>query len=733
MFKFKACVLNLITHGSNDIMNKITHTRLLVFFVLLLLCLQGFAQTPQSNAKKTGDNFMASAKAQTLKNDSVNCNADVRKAIEVYLKNGLAREAAEAYLKLEEYYNFFHGAGYGPRIAYYEQALTLFTSAHATDRAAATLSILGDFYQVEGHYAKALSALKRSLSLYQSTNKKDLQGLYDLLGTVNSRLGNYDDALKYGLLALKTAEAVGDTSSMLATIFNRLGVTYYTIKQFNQSYIYFQKSLQIAQKNHDVGSVIVLAYNVANNLKLLHKPQQGYELMKEMDKQYHPKDIENRIFVNISYLNMLVALKQYAQARKFCDTLLRFASTMKIDDRNQELIQQTIALYFMAAKDYKQAMIHANNYEEIGRRTANNDALINAYRTQYQIDSLAGDEVNELKHFRRYTDLKNVLFNEKTTNQIAQLEVQYQTERKDQELRIKEGNITILKKQSQLQAVTIKQKETTQNFIIAATILLALLLGLSYNRYLLKQRVNRQLQVQQSEINLQNRSLTNLIAEKDNLLEEKEWLMKEIHHRVKNNLQIVISLLNTQSSYLDNDIAYNAIRESQHRMQSISLIHQKLYQSENLALVNMPAYISDLVQYLKDSFDISSRVHFEMDIAPIELDVTKSVPLGLILNEAITNCIKYAFPQGGDGKISISLLPSGEDRYELLIHDNGIGFSETANLSKSKTLGMSLMRGLSKQLSGTFAVENRDGLTIIINFTDEKLLKPTKTDQPLSS
>jgi two-component sensor histidine kinase len=239
--------------------------------------------------------------------------------------------------------------------------------------------------------------------------------------------------------------------------------------------------------------------------------------------------------------------------------------------------------------------------------------------------------------------------------------------------------------------------------------------------------------VQQSEINLQNRSLTNLIAEKDNLLEEKEWLMKEIHHRVKNNLQIVISLLNTQSSYLDNDIAYNAIRESQHRMQSISLIHQKLYQSDNLALVNMPAYISDLVQYLKDSFDISSRVQFEMDIAPIELDVTKSVPLGLILNEAITNCIKYAFPQGGDGKISISLLPSGEDRYELLIHDNGIGFSETANLSKSKTLGMSLMRGLSKQLSGTFAVENRDGLTIIINFTDEKLLKPTKTDQPLSS
>ncbi|MBD1364922.1 tetratricopeptide repeat protein [Mucilaginibacter sp. ZT4R22] len=707
-------------------MNKITYKRLLAFFVLSFVCLQAWSQAAQPAAKSEGDRYMASAKAWTLKNDSVKCNADIRTAISIYLKKGQVREAAEAWLKMEEYYQFFHGTGYDKRIAYYEQALALFTSAGANDRAAATLNILGDFYQVESNFPKSLSALKKSLLLYQSTNKKDLQGLYDLIGSVNSRLGNYDEALKYGLLAVRTAEAVGDTSLMLCTIFNRLGVTYYTIKQYDQSLIYFQKSLLIAQKNHDVNSVILLAYNVANTLKLLHKPREGYLLMKEMERQYHPKDLENKIFVNICYLNMLVALKQPGPAKRFCDTLLRFASAMNENDRSQELIQQTAALYFMAAADYKNAKIHATKYQEIGRRTSNNAVLSNAYKTLYQIDSLAGDEVSELRNFRKYTELRNLLFNEKTTKQIAQLEIQYKTEKKDQELKSKESNIAILKKQAQLQA-------TAQKLYIAATILLALLLGLSYNRYLLKQRVNRKLQVQQTEINLQNRSLTNLIAEKDNLLEEKEWLMKEIHHRVKNNLQIVISLLNTQSSYLSDDLAYKAIRESRHRMQSISLIHQKLYQSENLALVNMPAYIGDLVQYLSDSFDTASRIKFDVDIAPIELDVTKSVPLGLILNEAITNSIKYAFPQDADGKIKITLADLGEGNYELQISDNGIGTTAAASLSKSKTLGMSLMRGLSKQLSGTFTVENRDGLTIIIKFINEKLSKPIKNHQSLSS
>ena len=212
-----------------------------------------------------------------------------------------------------------------------------------------------------------------------------------------------------------------------------------------------------------------------------------------------------------------------------------------------------------------------------------------------------------------------------------------------------------------------------------------------------------------------------MVQQKDKLLNEKEWLMKEIHHRVKNNLQIVISLLSTQSNFLDNDVAYKAIRESQHRMQSISLIHQKLYQSENLALVNINAYITDLVTYLHDSFDTGTHITFDINVAGMELDVTRAVPLGLILNEAITNAIKYAFPNGREGVIRISLTENGAGTCILKIQDNGIGMPAATNTGKSRSLGMSLMRGLSKQLGGSLTIETREGLAIIIDFVNEQL------------
>ncbi|SDE02206.1 Two-component sensor histidine kinase, contains HisKA and HATPase domains [Mucilaginibacter pineti] len=300
-------------------------------------------------------------------------------------------------------------------------------------------------------------------------------------------------------------------------------------------------------------------------------------------------------------------------------------------------------------------------------------------------------------------------------------EIKYQTEKKDQEPKLKKSKVSTLEKQ--MQEINLKLQKVTRQVIIVGAVLFVILFGLGYHIYRSKQRFRQQLKLQQAVINTKNRSLLTLIKEKDGLLIEKEWLMKEIHHRVKNNLQIMISLLNTQLAYLDNDAAYNAVKESQQRMQSISLVHQKLYQSENLALVNLQAYVNDLIGYLSDSFDSTSRITFETDVAAIELDVTTSVPIGLILNEAITNAIKYAFPQNAHGTISISLQLLTTGMYELKIHDNGIKDVAVADITGSKTLGMNLMKGLSKQLNGKLTVENNEGITITLKFADYKLLK----------
>jgi two-component system, sensor histidine kinase PdtaS len=200
------------------------------------------------------------------------------------------------------------------------------------------------------------------------------------------------------------------------------------------------------------------------------------------------------------------------------------------------------------------------------------------------------------------------------------------------------------------------------------------------------------------------------------LLKEKEWLLKEIHHRVKNNLHMVTGLLGTQAAYLKNEEAVLAITDSQHRVQAMSLIHQKLYQSEHLSATDMPAYIHDLVEYLRDSFGTRQRIRFQLQIEKIDMELSHTVSIGLILNEAITNAIKYAFPGDREGDIVISLESVSGDEFLLSIADNGIGLPADFKSREINSLGMSLMKGLSEDIGGQLSIENHQGTEIKIKF-----------------
>jgi two-component sensor histidine kinase len=319
--------------------------------------------------------------------------------------------------------------------------------------------------------------------------------------------------------------------------------------------------------------------------------------------------------------------------------------------------------------------------------------------------------------------LQDSLYDETKIKQMASLEVQFETEQKEKNLQLKEQSIAVLTKERLLQDQKIKKDYLILNFLIGGAVLLLLLLVLGYNRYRLKQRSTQLLEAKQQEINLKNTSLQQVLGEKevlllhkDALLEEKEWLLKEIHHRVKNNLQIVMSLLNSQAAHLKDGKALSAIQESQQRVHAISLIHQKLYQSEKVALIQMDAYIREVVDYLKDCFNDHDRIGFQLAIAPLELDVAIAVPLGLIINEAVTNCLKYAFPQGGNGMVTINLtLIDGVD-YLLIIEDDGIGLGTDFDITRTRTLGMNLIKG-------KLQVESSGGLKISLLFNNSILVK----------
>jgi len=186
-------------------------------------------------------------------------------------------------------------------------------------------------------------------------------------------------------------------------------------------------------------------------------------------------------------------------------------------------------------------------------------------------------------------------------------------------------------------------------------------------------------------------------------LQERDLMLTEIHHRVKNNLQLIYSLLNLQSRYTKDQTAVNVFKEIQDRIRSIALIHERLYESEDLSRVDMPDYIKSLATYLVKSYKIGVRVKLNLNMGQVFLGIDKAVPCGLIINELITNSLKHAFPDGKEGEIRVDLI-SHEDGVELIISDNGVGLPEGFDLQGASTLGIALVRGLIRQLNGSVDV-----------------------------
>ena len=319
-----------------------------------------------------------------------------------------------------------------------------------------------------------------------------------------------------------------------------------------------------------------------------------------------------------------------------------------------------------------------------------------------------------IRQYQQYRTTRDSLLGDNKTL----FDARYEVAAKEKDLQLKEQNIAMLTRQGQVQKNKLEKAQLVKVIIMAGIIVLVfIILILLYNRYRFRKQSYRQLRLQQQEISVQNNSLQSLMATQHKLLGEKEWLLKEIHHRVKNNLQIVMSLLNTQSAHLQNDAAISAIHESRRRMQAISLIHQKLYQNENVSVVDMDAYIHELVEYVVDGFPHIVTIYFDICIAPIALNVSQAVPIGLILNEALTNAIKYAFDKSPAGVITIAMdyLPNGN--LLLTVSDNGKGLPPEFDIDKNGAMGMTLIQTLCRQLNGTLELRNEDGVAVMITFT----------------
>lgn len=202
-------------------------------------------------------------------------------------------------------------------------------------------------------------------------------------------------------------------------------------------------------------------------------------------------------------------------------------------------------------------------------------------------------------------------------------------------------------------------------------------------------------------------------------LKEKEVLLQEIHHRVKNNMQIISSLLNLQTMYVEGDeVALDVLKESQNRVTSMSMIHEKLYQSSDFMHVDIGEYIDKLVTDLLYSYATpQGQVVPVVDYDEIELNIETSIPCGLIISELVSNSLKYAFPEGKTGKIMVS-LHNHDDGYLLIVSDDGVGLPENLEYTKTDSLGLELVNNLVDQIDGTIELDNRSGTKFLIKFKE---------------
>jgi PAS domain S-box-containing protein len=211
-------------------------------------------------------------------------------------------------------------------------------------------------------------------------------------------------------------------------------------------------------------------------------------------------------------------------------------------------------------------------------------------------------------------------------------------------------------------------------------------------------------------------------------LREKELLLRELHHRVKNNLQTISSLLKLRLRRSSSSELSEIVRDTQNRIRSIWLVHERLYRSENLSMVDFSEYVRTLAQHLFDSHSVDREaINLLVECDPIELNIDMAIPCGLILNELVSNCLRHAFPNGRSGEVAVRLRRA-EKSVRLEVQDNGVGIPENAEKGNSGSLGITLVYELASQIDGTVQVDRTEGTHFVVRFptqTGEKVDNPS--------
>lgn len=534
-------------------------------------------------------------------------------------------------------------------------------------RLAEGYSLKGEYSELMGNEDNALQYYYQSKGVYESFGEQKLLApVYASMGTILNRQNNHKLAQEYLNSALKIADAGGDTLSairyrvMLADHYNNFAGSP------DAAIRLLLKAKEHSEKSHNLEEIGLIQYHLSASHQILEEFSEAMDYNRLAQASFAANQDEfNLIQSKLQEIHLVIKRGGTEISQYLTDIKSRVAKINRPEITDIYDFLRAYQAYF--SKDYETSYKFAERVQENTKERPfkYEETLISLlFRLNYLTGNISrGDSL--LSEYEVFTERK---YAEQAILSDSELRDKFETDRQRQQLAF--------------QNLELKNFRT-QRIAIVTLCVVAFLLALVFH---LRYR--------------ENKRMTKVLANK-NL--ENETLLREIHHRVRNNLQMISSLFNMQSRGIQNPEVLSAINESKSRLKSIALIHQKLYQQDQLSHVNVEEYVRNLCSYLISIYDRTEvPVLTEVSANDVFLNAETAVPLGLIITELTTNSLKYAFKGSADGRIIIDVKPStrANYRYHLTYQDNGCGLPSNVLITNSKSMGLRLVTRLTAQLSG---------------------------------
>ncbi len=492
--------------------------------------------------------------------------------------------------------------------------------------------------------------------------------------------GTYDKAIAKYLEAYPYFEDAGDVY-MVGMMYNNIGAAYSNRFDPERTVEFYEKALEKFEEAQDTTWIVNLNHNLANEYFNLGQIDRAEELYNEALEGF--KLLGDSIYMAYAYSGIgtcLAERKKYEEALEYYYKAVQYSdSTVDRSFSGSLSLNLGQSLFGIGQVDEAEelglyALRVALEMDERHRLPTTHRLLSSVYQQQGKFEEA-------LYHAEQRFNWNDSVFASERELISAEMLTKFDTERIENELAINELRLLEEQRQSEL-------------FIAGLIILILLLIGavLFLVQY---QRNTKKLERKNSQI--------------QTALEEKELLLREIHHRVKNNLQIVSSLLGIQSRQIEDKVAFEAIAASRGRVQAMSLIHQNLYTQDNLVNINVKSYVEQLVGSILQTYSNGSEIKLNTEIDEVQLDVDTLISLGLIMNELINNSLKHAFKEGESGNLWVKFVET-KDELLLEIKDDGVGFE--GPLSKTTgSFGMKMLGAFAKKLRAQWSIEGENGTT----------------------